>query len=50
MIDEPDDMEAIGYDARVGEVQPDQGAIVRGQVPAHHAHVGLAFQLLEISL
>lgn len=30
MIDQTDDMETVGQDRCVGEVQPDQGAIVRG--------------------
>ena len=50
MIDQTDHMEAVGHDACVGEVQPDQGAIVGGQVHAHHAHLGFAFQLLKIGL
>ena len=50
VIDDADHMEAVGHDACVGKVQPDQGAIVGGQVHAHHAHLGLAFQPLKIGL
>jgi hypothetical protein len=50
MIDDANHVEAVGHDARIREVQPDQGAIVGGQVHAHHAHFGLAFQPLKIGL
>ena len=50
MIDEANDMEAVGHDARIGEVHADQGAIVRGQIHAHHPHLGFAFQPLKIGL
>ena len=50
MIDDADHMEAVGHNARVREMQPDKGAIVGGQVHAHRAHLGLAFQPLKIGL
>ena len=43
-------MEAVGHDAGVGEVFADQGAVVAGQIHAHDAHLGLAFQTLQIGL
>jgi len=42
-------MEAIGYDARVREVEANQSTIVGRQIHAHHANLGLAFQPLKIS-
>ena len=50
MVDDADHVEPVGDDARVGEVQADQRAIVGGQVHAHHAHLGFAFQALKIGL
>ena len=49
-MDDADDMEAVGHDARVGKVQPDQRAVAGGQIHAHDAHLGFAFQLLKIGL
>ena len=43
MIDDADDMEAIRYDARVGEVFVNQGAVGRSQVHAHHPDQVFAF-------
>src|ERR1017187_4999378 len=48
VVDDADDMEAIGHDACVGEVQVDQGAVGRGQIHAHHFDLSLALQMLEI--
>ena len=42
MVNDADDVEPVGHDARIGEVQPDQGAIVGRQIHAHHAHLGFA--------
>jgi len=49
-MDDADDMEAVGHDARVGKVQPHQRAVAGGQIHAHHTHLGFAFQLLKIGL
>ena len=50
VIDDADHTEAAGRNARVGGVQADQRTVVRRQVHAHHAHLGLAFQLLKVGL
>ena len=43
VIDDSDHVEAVGHDARVGEVQPDQRTIVGRQVHGHYPHLGSAF-------
>lgn len=50
MIDEPDDMEAVGYDDGLGEVLVNRGAVVSGQVHANDADLCLTFQTLQIGL
>ena len=50
VIDDADQMEAVGHNACVGDAQADQRTVVRRQVHAHHAHLGLAFQLLKVGL
>lgn len=36
VIDDADDMETVGHDACIGEVQVEQGAVGRRQIHAHH--------------
>src|SRR5512138_1012990 len=50
MVDEPDDMEAVGHDAGIGKVLAYQGPIAAGQVHTHHPHPALAFQAYQIVL
>src|ERR1700739_1406320 len=50
MIDKPDDMETIGHDLGLGKMLAHQRTIVGGEVHAHHADLGLAFQTLKIGL
>ena len=50
MIDDSDHVEAAGYDTCLGEVQPHQRAVIRGQIHTHYPHLGFAFQALKIGL
>ena len=50
MVDEADDMEAVGDDESIGEVDLNHGAIDRRQVHADDADLPLAFQGNEIGL
>src|SRR5579862_2657128 len=50
MIDEPNDMEAVGHDAGVRKVQPHQTTVAGGQVHAYHSYLRPALQLLKIGL
>ncbi len=34
----------------LGKVQADQGAVIRGQIHAHHSNLGFACQALKIGL
>jgi hypothetical protein len=50
VIDEPDDVESISHDLRIGKLRADQRAIVGSQIHAHHADFGFPFQSLKIGL
>ncbi|HYI96811.1 MAG TPA: hypothetical protein VEX68_24935, partial [Bryobacteraceae bacterium] len=50
MVDETNDMEAIGHDQGIWKMLPDDGTVYRSQVHADHADLRFAFQLLEISV
>jgi len=50
MIDDTDHVEAVGANARVGEVEPHQRAVAGGQIHTHHTHLSFAFQLVKIRL
>ena len=48
MVDQSNDMEAIGHNARVRKVFLDNGSIYAGQIHAYHAHLCFAFQTRQI--
>jgi len=50
VIDEPEDLAAVGYDDGLGEVLVNRGAVVSGQVYANDADLCLTFQTLQIGL
>ena len=50
MVDEADDMEAIGHDLRVGKVLADQRAIDARQIHADDPHAIFARQLRQVAL
>ena len=49
MIHQPDDMEAISHDARLGEVFAHDRAVNGRQIHADHLHQMLAFEAVEIA-
>src|SRR5215467_1313232 len=50
MVDQTDDVEAIGHDLSFRKVLADQGAVSAGQIHANHSHPLLARQLRQICL
>lgn len=50
LLDDPNDVEAIGDDLGVGEVFANEGAIGRAQIHADDADVFLALELSEVSI
>jgi hypothetical protein len=49
VVDDADDVKAIGHDAGIGEMLPHQRAVDAGQIHAHHAHPFFAAQSLQIA-
>lgn len=50
MIEQPDDMETIGYDHGIRKMLSGDGAVHGGQVHANHANLVFAFQSIEIGV
>ena len=50
MIHQPDDVESVGHNARIGEVFLHHRAIGGGQIHAYHQDIFLALQTLQIRI
>jgi hypothetical protein len=50
LVDQTDDMEAVGDDDGLGEMPADQRTMRRGQIYADDAHQVLALQAVEVGL